>query len=121
MLVVAMGIAPIVPPEHVHEAEEQGHQHIVIHRHLEPHRSGDHSGQHHAVVDHDDEPLLTLAAVYTVPTSPSVDSPLAVVDALISPVTSPRAEYVRPDVDILIHGPPRGPTSLRAPPISPAS
>ena len=37
VLGIAMGLLPVAPPEHVHEAEEQGHVHAVIHRHLKPH------------------------------------------------------------------------------------
>ena len=121
VLVSAMGLAPIVPPEHVHETEEQGHHASVIHRHLEQHHKGDHSSRHHAVIDHDEEPILTLATVYTVPPPPSAASPLEIVADQVDTFEPPCGEWAAADFDILIHSPPRAPTSLRAPPISPAS
>jgi hypothetical protein len=121
MLVTAMSVAPVAPPEHAHEAEEHGHHFTVIHRHFEQHHAGDHSSRHHAVIDHDEDPILTLATVYTVPPLTSVDSPLEIVADEVETFESPCGEWSAADVDILIHGPPRAPTSLRAPPISPAS
>lgn len=121
MLVTAMGVAPVAPPEHVHEAEEHGHHFTVIHRHFEGHHAGDHAARHQAVIDHDEDPILTLATVYTIPPSPSADSPLELVDVRVNTVESHCGEWAAADVDILIHGPPRAPTSLRAPPILLAS
>jgi len=114
----ALGAMPIAPPEHAHEAEEQGHHHVVVHRHTEPHEAR--PLHHHDSVTDPDEPILTVAAVYTVPAWPSVETPMLAVD---SPIESPkpvRINWPVPDVDTPIHSPPRAPTSLRAPPISPA-
>jgi len=117
VLAMAMGLAPVAPPEHVHEAEEQGHQFTLIHRHLDPHHAGDHSRRHRAVIDHDEEPVLILAAVYTVPPTPTVDNPLESIDLHADTFAPPCDEWSAADFDILIHGPPRAPASLRAPPL----
>jgi len=37
MLGAAMAMLPIAPPEHVHEAEAEGHVHVVVHRHAKVH------------------------------------------------------------------------------------
>jgi hypothetical protein len=119
VLGVAIGLLPVAPPEHVHEAEEQGHVHVVVHRHLKTHGILEHQAEHHSTVDDDDGPVLTLTAVYTVPVpAPPVTSPPPVPSAVIEP---PKVQAVaRPfaDVELLIHGPPRAPTPPRAPPSS---
>lgn len=110
-----MGLLPVVPPEHVHEAGEQGHLHVVIHRHLKTHGLEPPAG-HHSTVDDDDGPVLTLTTVYTVPALPLVASPPPRIIALIEPPKGEVLERWFTDVDLLIHGPPRAPTPPRAPP-----
>jgi hypothetical protein len=114
-----MGLLPVAPPEHVHEAEEQGRVHAVIHRHLKQHGILEHHAEHHSTVDDDDGPALTLTTNYTVPASLTLDSPARIVSTRMEP--SPPQRFERPfaDLDILIHGPPRAPTPPRAPPASP--
>lgn len=119
VLGVAMGLLPVAPPEHVHEAEEQGHVHAVIHRHLKQHGILEHHAEHHATVDDDDGPPLTLTTIYTVPASLTLDSPARIVSTWMEPPAPQRFERPFADVDILIHGPPRAPTPPRAPPVSP--
>ena len=121
MLAVALGTLPIVPPEHVHEGEEQGHHLVVIHRHVQAHGLIESGAAHQASVDDYDGPVLTLTAVYTVPAQHVVPGELQLVGDLLEPPISEPQQRHSPDVDILIHSPPRAPTSLRAPPFFPAS
>src|SRR5262245_42177883 len=67
MLSAAMGLLPVVPPEHVHAGEEHGHAHVVLHRHLKSHAALEHRALHQPAVDDDDGPVLTLTETYTVP------------------------------------------------------
>ena len=69
VLGLAVGLLPIVAPEHVHEREDHGHAELVVHRHMPPHGVLDHHGAHQASVEDDDAPILTLTTVYTVPAS----------------------------------------------------
>lgn len=119
VLAIATGLLPVAPPEHMHEAEEQGHVHAIIHRHLKPHGILEHHAEHQSTLDDDDGPALTLTTIYTVPAPVALTSPVRIVSAWIEP--PPPALFERPsaDVDILIHGPPRAPTPPRAPPVSP--
>ena len=119
VLAAAVGLVPIVPPEHVHETEEQGHHRMVVHRHVDAHPLAAPAGPHDRELHEDDDPVLTLTAVYTVPGSPLVPaaSPSFVVVLPEPPVT---ATFHRggDSREPLIHGPPRAPASLRAPPRS---
>lgn len=120
VLSAAMGLLPIVPPEHVHEGEEHGHAQLVVHRHLQPHGSLEHH-EHQASLADDDGPIITLTASYTVPNSVVVASPPRVFSELIEPPALRPVERAPGHVDVPIHGPPRAPTPTRAPPVSPAS
>jgi len=119
VLAAAIGLGPIVPPEHVHEMEEHGHHRMVVHRHAEAHPLTAPGARHHRELHEDDDPVLTLTAVYTVPGSP------------VAPPASPALVVVLPEPPVavafhragdlrepLIHGPPRAPASLRGPPRS---
>ena len=119
VLGAALGLLPFAPPEHMHEAEKEGHIHVVVHRHLNPHGIVGHHAEHHSTVDDDDGPVLTLTTVYNVPAFVVVAAPPRIVRELIEPPTLRRIERPLADVDILIHGPPRAPTPPRAPPFSP--
>ena len=120
-LSAAMGLLPVVPPEHVHEGEEHGHAHLVVHRHLQPHGSLEHHAEHPMSLTDDDGPIITLTATYTVPNSVVVAGPPRVISAVVQP-PAPRPVGRAPGhVDVPIHGPPRAPTPLRAPPLFPAS
>jgi hypothetical protein len=119
VLGVALGLLPIAPPEHMHEAEEHGHIQALIHRHLQPHGLLEHHApEPHSINDHDDDPVLTLTSVYSIPVLPAIDSPPRIVSAVIEPPQPRRFDRAFSDSEILIHGPPRAPTPPRAPPFS---
>jgi hypothetical protein len=119
---VVLGLLPVIPPEHLHEAEEEGHVQAVVHRHLKPHGIFDHhDADHRPTLDDDDGPVLTLTTLYDVPGQLVVASPPRIVGASIEPPALHQRERLLADVEILIHGPPRSPTHLRAPPFSPAT
>jgi hypothetical protein len=85
---------------------------------------------HGAVERHDDQqasfhdedgPLLTLATVYTVPVRVVLARPEPVVSTSSQPPGPRRVERLQTKFDVPIHGPPRAPNGLRAPPLAPAS
>ena len=119
VLAAAVGLGPIVPPEHVHETEEHGHHRLIVHRHAESHGLSAPAGPNHRSFHEDDDPVLTLAAVYTVPVAPAVPAASAVAVSLLPEpplaATFHRASDAR---EPLIHGPPRAPALLRGPPRS---
>jgi len=120
-LSLAIGLSPIAPPEHVHEREAHGHARVVFHRHMPPHGFLEHHREHQTSLDDDDAPVLTLTTVYTVPGSIVLAVPEQSASALIEPPEQQSIERVLTKFDVPIHGPPRAPVGLRAPPISPAS
>ena len=117
----ALGLLPVAPPEHVHEAEEHGLVHVVVHRHLKPHAILEHRADDHSTVDDDAGPALTLNTIYTVPVPLAFVSPARIAGAWLEPPAPRRVERPFADVDILIHGPPRAPTPPRAPPVTPTT
>ena len=117
VLAAALGLLPLAPPEHAHE-EETGHSHVIVHRHLNLHGVQPHH-QKLSTIDHDEDPILTLSAVYNVPPQPEIAGPVPSAGELIQPLVLSRSEGSFIDVEILIHGPPGAPTSLRAPPSFP--
>lgn len=120
-LVAAVGLLPVAPPEHLHEGEEHGHAHVVMHRHEALHGVADHDRQHESAVDDDDGPVLTLTTAYTTPVTWGVPTPMPLVHVLVEPPTPNPLERIVADVALLIHGPPRAPTPSRAPPATLAS
>lgn len=110
-----------MPPEHVHEAEEQGHVQAVVHRHLPDHGLFERHSDHRATVDHGEDPVLTLSSVYNLPVPFVMVAPVLRVEAQIEPPEPRRLERASTDVEILIHGPPRAPAGLRAPPAIPTT
>jgi hypothetical protein len=122
VLGVAMGVFPLAAPEHVHETEDRGHTRALVHRHLPVHGLTEHhSDRDSTTVDHDDDPVLTLSAVYYVGAPFAMVRPLLSVAARLDPPEPRRIERKTTHVEILIHGPPRAPTGLRAPPCSPTA
>jgi len=121
VLAAALGLAPVAPPEHVHEEEEQGHLHAVIHRHLAQHSILEHPAGHQPTLDDEDGPVLTLTDIYTVTSVVVLAAPLPIVSEPVEPLAPRLLERPVTDIDILIHGPPRAPTSLRGPPSSPTA
>ena len=118
VLAAVIGLGPIVPPEHVHETEEHGHHRMVVHRHVEVHPLAAPVGPHDREL-HEDDPVLTLTEVYTVPGPPVVPpaSPALVV-LLPEPPVAVAFHRASDSREPLIHGPPRAPASPRAPPRS---
>ena len=119
VLAAALGLLPLAPPEHAHE-EETGHSHVIVHRHLNLHGVQPHH-QKLSTIDHDEDPILTLSAVYNVPPQPEIAGPVLNAGELIQPLVLSRSEGSFIDVEILIHGPPRAPTPPRAPPARPTT
>ena len=117
VLAAALGLAPLAPPEHVHEVEGHGDHLLLVHRHAEAHHPSHHSDEHQNVLDENETPVLTLTAVYVTPAPPVVlAAPVRVTFAFLDP---PVAKSLHPAVDYverLIHGPPRALVSPRAPP-----
>ena len=118
-LAVAIGLGPIVPPEHVHETEEHGHHRMVVHRHAEAHRLSVPAASHHRQVHDGDDPVLTLTPLFTVPGAPAVPpASTASVVVLPEPSVAPPFHRAGDSREPLIHGPPRAPSSQRGPPRS---
>ena len=114
-LTVAIGLLPIAPPEHVHEHDSDGHHETVVHRHVQVHHSLPSGDHRHLAWDDDDTPVATLTDEYVAPATVQIGAP-PVAAVTVLPVPQPlllsRAEFV----ERLIHGPPRSPAALRAPP-----
>jgi len=122
VLAAALGILPLVPAEHAHETEADGHSRIVVHQHAPAHSIGYPPGDHHrqGTVDHPDDPVLTFSTVFTTSAPQTLAFPVRVVVAVIQPVHLDVGRASSGFVERLIHGPPRAPSGLRAPPASPA-
>jgi hypothetical protein len=119
VLAAAVGLCPLVPPEHVHDTEEHGHHRLVVHRHADAHPLSAPAGPHRREVHEHDDPVLTLTAVFTIPGSQAVSPPSAVsVVVLPEPPVAAAFHRAGDSREPLIHGPPRAPASPRAPPLS---
>ena len=107
VLAAAIGLGPIVPPEHVHETEEHGHHRLFV------------PPGAHREVHEDDDPVLTLTPLFTVPAAPAV-SPASSATVIVLPEPPAAAAFHRAgdSREPLIHGPPRAPSLLRGPPSS---
>ena len=117
-LAVAIGLGPIVPPEHVHETEEHGHHRMVVHRHAEAHRLPV-PGAPQREIHEDDVPILTLTPLFTVPGAPDVP-PASTTTVVVLPEPPVAVAFHRAgdSGEPLIHGPPRAPAPQRGPPRS---
>jgi len=116
VLVVSVTGLPLAPPEHAHEAEEHGHEHLLVHRHLEAHSKVP-DFDHEGVADPDDDSAFALDTVRAVPSSVTILAvPVFCTFAIIEP---PRVVLLsdRGNFEPLIHGPPRAPSGTRAPPL----
>jgi hypothetical protein len=122
VLSAALGILPLVPSEHAHETEADGHPRIVVHQHAQAHPIGYPPGDHHrqGTVDHPDDPVLTFSTVFTTSAPQTLGVPVRVVVAVIQPVHLDVGRASSGFVERLIHGPPPAPSGLRAPPALPA-
>jgi hypothetical protein len=117
-----MGIVPLAPAEHVNEAEEQGHLQVVVHRHLHEHGLFEHHADRRSgTVDHGEGPVVTLSSVYNIPTSIVILGLPRTAGTVVETPAPRRLERTSSDPEILIHGPPRAPTGLRAPPFLPTT
>jgi hypothetical protein len=118
-LVAALGVVPLVPAEHVHRTELDGHSQIVVHQHAQPHAIGHLPGGTLAgrtVFDHPDDPILTLSTVFTVPLPHPVPVPDRLVVLIVEPPQRDAREALIGLIERTIHGPPRPSLSLRGPP-----
>lgn len=122
-LVAALAGLPLAPVEHVHHTDGPGgHKVVVAHAHLEDHHhraeaDADRLATH---VEDDDSVVLTLDRVFV--SQPVHHLELAVeADSYLSPLAVLRPGVPARYLQRPVHGPPRGPTSPRAPPTTPAA
>lgn len=116
---VVIGLGPVIPPEHVHDMLDwRGHHHVVAHRHAEPHTIARANG-HASAVEHTD-PRLTLEPRFTAPDRIRPFAPPALVTGILAVRTEQRGIALVIRIDQSIHGPPRAPSGLRAPPFRPS-
>jgi len=119
VLAAAIGLVPLVPPEHVHEIEDgHGHIELVVHRHAEGHGVFEQAAHHNdaQTVGHQDPPIATLDQDYIVPTAVQLALPASTVVSTIAVPTVSRRIGFTGFVERLIHGPPSAPTFQRGPP-----
>lgn len=117
VLAAAVGWLPMAAPQHVHGSEAHGHQRLELHRHHEMHGLAHSHAPHGAAVHEEDAPAITLDVAYAIPDRQAQADPRSIVPVVPSQAAVAGALYRTPDyLGQLIHGPPRGPTGLRAPP-----
>jgi hypothetical protein len=119
LLALIVGALPMVPAEHVHESDAGEHHEALVHRHAAPHLPGqaaDHLDHDGGVVDHDDDHTITLSSFFTTPLLYSGTAPAPLVTTLLPRPPTVVIDGPSADVEHVIHGPPRAPTGLRAPP-----
>ena len=119
-LAVATVWNPIVPAEHIHESEHHGSIHHLVHRHIHGHfESIPHEAEHDALgADHHDGPVVALDVDSAMPSAVTGFTPAVPVVVLLAPPADPVIHRTRDHLALLIHGPPRTSTGLRAPPPS---
>jgi len=121
-LVAALAGLPLAPVEHVHRTEgSDGRHQVVAHAHLEDHHHAEPGDDHLAThVEDDDTVVLTIDRIF-IPEPPVPHLEMTTAAAVyVPPLAVVRAGAADRYLQRLIHGPPRGPTSLRAPPSTPA-
>ena len=119
-LATAIVWQPVVPPDHVHEVDDHGHSHAVVHRHAVPHDSRHPAPDHDGVIFNGDAPALTLKPTFTVSALVvSIGEPPNWTSRVVQLPTLDPAVARTPDVEPLIHGPPRVSVGLRGPPSLP--
>ena len=122
VLIASLGIVPIGPQEHVHEAtDDTGHHMLIVHRHAQLHgfELGLELSVEHGTVDHPDPTALFPDANYTAPTGYMLPTPYVRAIVAVIPPDAPVIDRRTRAADQLIHAPPRAPSSLRGPPSSP--
>jgi hypothetical protein len=118
VLVASLGIVPVGPQEHVHEAtDDAGHRMLIVHRHAQLH--GLELKVEHGTVDHPDPTALFPDANYTAPGAYVLATPHVAAIVAVIPPDEPVIDRRTRTSDQLIHAPPRAPSSLRGPPFSP--
>lgn len=119
--VAAIGLLPIVPPEHVHETyDSTGRAQFVEHRHAEPHEFATAPDDDHgSTVDHA-ETVVNLDPVFTAPEKAPIAAPAFTPVLLIAAPVLTTTALAQEIIQQPIHGPPRALSRLRAPPSSPA-
>ena len=120
-LVACLAALPLAPVEHVHRTDgPDGHQ-VVAHAHFEDHHHAEPGENDLAThVEDDDSVVLTLDRVF-IPEQPAPHLDMTAAAGLyLPPLAVVRAGAADRYLQRLVHGPPRGPTSLRAPPSTPA-
>ena len=120
-LVAALAALPLAPVEHVHRTEGPDGHHLIAHAHLEDHHhqaepDNDHLATH---VEDEDSVVATLDRVFVSQSVHHLELTVEA-DSYLSPPAVVRAGAAARYQRRFIHGPPRGPTSLRAPPSTPA-
>jgi len=119
LIVLALGLVPVAPPEHVHETTEaDGHHESIAHRHAEVHWIDVSRSDGGTTVDHPDSVIVTVDGVYTTPDPQVVAMPAIAPALLLIAAPDATAARARPAFEPLIHAPPRAPSSPRAPPVS---
>jgi len=117
-LISSLAFAPVIPAEHAHEIEADGHRQVIVHQHAHPHAMGHapHDRDSRRAFDHPDDPILTLTAVYTAPSPQLPALPVRTTVGAVQPLRLAVGYTATQLVELLIHGPPRAPNGLRAPP-----
>ena len=121
-LVAGLAALPLAPVEHVHRTDgPDGHHRLVAHAHVEDHHHAEPGDDDLAThVEDDDTVVLTIDRVF-VPEQPAPHPDMTAAAGVYQPpLAVVRAGAADRYLQRLIHGPPRGPTSLRAPPSTPA-
>jgi hypothetical protein len=122
VLAVALGVLPLVPPTHVHDAvDETGHHDRVAHQHASSHHAAEPlplvDGREPVHVEDADSVVSTLDSVYLGSTSFTLGAPALPFEAIVLAPDGAGSSTFDPFVERQIHGPPRAPTLLRGPPV----
>ena len=120
-LVAGLAVLPLAPAEHVHRTDGPDGHRVVAHAHVEDHHHAEPGDDHLAThVEDDDSVVLTFDRIF-IPEQPAPQLDMTAAAGLyLPPLAVVRAGAADRYLQRLIHGPPRGPTSLRAPPSTPA-
>ena len=116
-LMVMMGWSPVAPPEHAHESDDHHGDHgVLVHRHAQGHFAGSHETDHPELGEAAG-PAVALDRAFILAAAIEWSGPVATAVVLLAePPGSEGRRVISADVELLIHGPPRAPTGLRAPP-----
>jgi hypothetical protein len=115
VLAVSVAGLPMAPPEHAHQADDHGHERLLVHRHPGAH-SNAHHVDHQGVADQADETILALDAAHAVPSSITILALPATATVALAEPPAVALLSTQGNFEPLIHGPPRAPNGTRAPP-----